>query len=91
MRRITGGWHDMRKREGYSGFKLLKDIVTLDLKPPVKTIFRLLVGQQIFPWAEGRAKGIMQRIEFLYVIWFVRFVVIGERIRLFFGGESKRA
>ena len=92
MRRITGGWHDMRKREGYySGLKLLKDIVTLDLKPPVKTIFRLLVGQQIFPWAEGRAKGIMQRIEFLYVIWFVRFVVIGERIRLFFGGESKRA
>lgn len=91
MRRITGGWHDMRVKEGYSAWGLLRDIVTLDLKPPVKTIFRLLVGQQIFPWAEGRAKGIAQKMEFIYIIAFVRAVVIGERIRLYIGGNSKRA
>lgn len=91
MRRITGGWHDMRKKEGYSGFGLVKDIVTLDLKPPVKTIFRLFVGQQIFPWAEGSAKGIAQKLEFLYVMVFIRAVVISERIRLYMGGDSKRA
>lgn len=90
-KRITGGWHDMRIKQGYSSFSLLKDIITLDLKPPVKTIFRLMVGQQIYPWSEGSAKGIAQKIEFLYVMWYVRFVVIGERIRLFFGGNSKRA
>lgn len=91
MRRITGGWHDMRKKQGYSYLGLIKDIVTLDLRPPVKTIYRLLVGKQIFPWAEGSAKEIKQRFELLYIIWFIRFVVIRERIRLFFGGESKRA
>lgn len=90
-KRITGGWHDMRIKQGYSSLGLLKDIITVDLKPPVKTIFRLMVGQQIYPWSEGSAKGIAQKIEFLYVMWFVRFVVIGERIRLFFGGNSQRA
>lgn len=81
----------MRKKEGYSGFGLVKDIVTLDLKPPVKTIFRLFVGQQIFPWAEGSAKGIPQKLEFLYVMVFIRAVVISERVRLYMGGDSKRA
>jgi glycosyltransferase involved in cell wall biosynthesis len=79
--RFEGGKHDLMMRANTSSFKLF--ISMLDaLIPPFGTAYKA--------WNNSALKGARQKIQFILVIFFIRYVIIVERMRLYLGGNSRR-
>lgn len=87
--RVTGGWYDLKIKTGYSYTAFFKDL-SMDLKPPLNTIFRIILGKNIWPWTDKTLSGSLEKIQFIFTILFVQYVIASERTRLYLGGSSKR-
>jgi glycosyltransferase involved in cell wall biosynthesis len=82
--RIDGGKHDLMKSKGF-GSELTKELindVVLAFTPPFRSLFRI--------WSKEELATPKQKIQFIMVMLFVRYVCAWERIRLKLGGQSRR-
>lgn len=79
--RLLGGELDIKKKKGYSWKEFLIDLAN-DLKPPFKVYF--------CTFKDERLKGI-QKIKFLLIYIYIKYLRAGERIRLQLRGSSRRS
>ncbi len=84
--RINGGNIDAKRNSSISTSEQLKDIVNdlaLAFTPPFRSLFQI--------WnQEKRLSNNAQKIQFIQVMLFVRYVSAWERIRLRLGGKTRR-
>ncbi|MBH8571523.1 glycosyltransferase [Nostocaceae cyanobacterium CENA369] len=79
--RFEGGKYDLMVRKNISSFKVVISLLYA-LIPPFKAAYKA--------WKNSALKGVRQKMQFIIVIFFVRYVIIIERIRLYLGGNSRR-
>lgn len=79
--RIVGGRYDLLKKNSKSSIEVIKDLLTA-FKPPFRSFFRI--------WTNEKLQGNKQKLQFTFVMLFVRYVSTWERVRLQLGGEPKR-
>ena len=83
--RLTGGNYDLLNQKKYSIIKrnqifflaLFKDCL-----PPLMFVSNVFL--------DSKVKGLKQKLEVSYVMFFVRYTTLGERVRLKLGGVSAR-
>lgn len=81
--RLNGGKHDSMKSKDTSAFtKALIDDLILAFTPPFRSFARI--------WHNEKLTTRQQKMQFISVMLFVRYVSAWERIRLKLGGKSKR-
>ena len=78
--RLLGGELDRKKKKGYSSKEFLIDLAN-DLKPPLRVYF--------CTFKDERLKGI-QKIKYLLIYVYIKYLQAGERIRLQIKGSSRR-
>ncbi|MFN6571201.1 glycosyltransferase [Dendronalium sp. ChiSLP03b] len=79
--RFEGGKYDLMMRANTSFLKLGISIVYA-LIPPFKAAYEA--------WQNSELNGNKQKLQFILVIFFVRYIIITERMRLYLGGYSRR-
>lgn len=79
--RIVGGRYDLLKKNSPSSVEIIKDLL-MAFKPPFRSFFRI--------WSNKKLHGNKQKLQFTFVMLFVRYVSTWERVRLQLGGEPKR-
>lgn len=79
--RFVGGKHDLMMKDNPSSFNLFINILH-DFIPPFRSIYKA--------WNNSALNGAKQKIQFITVMFFVRYVIIVEKIRLYLGGSSRR-
>jgi glycosyltransferase involved in cell wall biosynthesis len=79
--RFVGGQHDVKMSKNPSSFEIAKDLIDI-FKPPFRSFYRI--------WKNPELNGISQKLQFIRVMFFTRYIVIVEKFRLYFGGISKR-
>ncbi|MBW4665691.1 MAG: glycosyltransferase family 2 protein [Chroococcus sp. CMT-3BRIN-NPC107] len=79
--RIVGGRYDLLKKNSKSSLEVIKDLL-MAFKPPFRSFYRI--------WSNEKLQGNKQKLQFTFVMLFVRYVSTWERVRLQFGGEPKR-
>ncbi|MBE9213109.1 glycosyltransferase [Plectonema cf. radiosum LEGE 06105] len=88
--RLVGGQYDLQKKQNIYSFSLFAKYLIWDFMDSIEQSLRALFGKNIFKSSELRATDTLQKIELTKLILFIRYVMITERIRLHFGGESDR-
>jgi glycosyltransferase involved in cell wall biosynthesis len=79
--RFVGGLHDVKMSKNPSAFEVAMDFVDI-FKPPFRSFYRI--------WKNPNLNGFSQKFQFTQVMFFQRYVVIVEKLRLYFGGTSRR-
>lgn len=79
--RLIGGHQDVKNKKGYPFWKLIKD-VAIELSPPFRVYFRI--------WLDKRLKGGKQKIQVVFVIFYIKILKAWEKVRLQLGGNSAR-
>jgi len=83
LKRLTGGKFDRMMSENSSPIKIAIDIVET-FKPPFRSLYRAWNNEEL------RSFQHKQKIQFILLMLFARYVVISEKIRLYLGGISAR-
>ncbi|MBE9209867.1 glycosyltransferase [Nostoc sp. LEGE 06077] len=81
MARFIGGKHDLMMRQHPSRVEMTKDLLS-NFIPPFRIFYRI--------WKNKKLDTIRKKKQFTAVVFFIRYVVIIEKIRLYFGGVSRR-
>lgn len=81
MARFVGGQHDLMMSKNPSLSEIISDFLQA-LKPPFRSFYRIWKNQQLH--------GYKQKLQFISVMFFIRYVVIVEKLGLYFGASSKR-
>ncbi len=79
--RLVGGRHDRLLSKNPSSVEIAKDIVDM-FKPPFRSLYRAFKNEEL--------EGLDQKLKFISVIFFARYIDISEKIRLYLGGRSQR-
>lgn len=79
--RLTGGKFDKMMSGNPSAIEIAVDIVET-FKPPFRSLYRA--------WANQELKSNQQKLQVILLIFFERYIVISEKIRLYLGGISAR-
>lgn len=79
--RLVGGRHDRLMSKNPSSIEIAKDIANT-FKPPFRSIYRAFKNKDL--------AGINQKLKFILVLFFARYIDISEKIRLYLGGRSQR-
>ena len=80
--RIVGGRHDRMMSRDVSPTEIVIDLLET-FKPPFRSFYRI--------WTNENLHTFKQKIQFNLVMFFVRYATISEKLRLYLGGNSKRA
>ncbi len=87
--RVAGGMHDLKKEKDASFIALVIDLANI-LKPPLRTVIRIALNKGVWPWCDRTIDGVANKIELIFVVLLVQYIIAYERMRLYFGGTSKR-
>ena len=79
--RLVGGKFDRLRSTNPSSIDIAKDIVKT-FKPPFRSFYRA--------WKNDNLNGSYQKLQFISVMFFARYIVISEKIRLYLGSSSQR-
>lgn len=79
--RLVGGKFDRMMSTNPSSIDILKDIVDT-FKPPFRSLYR--------SWKNEHLKGFYQKLQFIYVMFYARYIVLIEKFRLYLGGNTQR-
>ncbi|MBH8551087.1 glycosyltransferase family 2 protein [Nostocaceae cyanobacterium CENA357] len=79
--RLTGGKFDRMMSHNPSTTEIVGDLVET-FKPPFRSLYHA--------WTIEELKNIQQKLQFIFIMLFVRYVVIVEKLRLYLGGNSQR-
>ncbi|MBD2205069.1 glycosyltransferase [Calothrix sp. FACHB-1219] len=79
--RFVGGKHDLFMRQNPSLWEIVEDFVGI-LKPPFRSFYRIFKNPQLH--------GTKQKLKYTLAMFFLRYVVISEKCRLYLGGTSRR-
>ena len=79
--RFVGGQHDVKMSKNPSTLEVAMDLVSI-FKPPFRSFYRI--------WKNPKLNGVPEKLQFTQVMFFLRYVVIVEKLRLCFGGTSRR-
>ncbi|WP_414565670.1 MULTISPECIES: glycosyltransferase [unclassified Anabaena] len=79
--RLTGGKFDRMMSQKPSLMEIFLDIVET-FKPPFRSLYRA--------WKNKELTSNQQKIQLILVMFFARYIVISEKIRLYLGGISAR-
>ena len=79
--RFVGGRHDVLMSKNPSSLEIAMDFIDI-FKPPFRSFYRI--------WKNPKLNETSQKLQFVRVMFFTRYVVIVEKFRLYFGGISKR-
>ena len=79
--RLTGGRFDRMMQQSPSAKAIALDIADT-LKPPFRSLYRA--------WNNEKVKGIDRKLALIWVMFFARYVVTSEKLRLYMGGSSNR-
>lgn len=88
--RVVGGDYDLMRKNGYSSLALVRNAAK-NLKPPLKTIIFVLLGKNMWSLPDKSFDGIIKKLKFIFVFFWVKYVSAWENIRLLLGGKSKRS
>lgn len=83
--RVEGGNYTWKRRNTYSVIHVAEDFIKL-IKSILGLLYRFIVGMS----PSERLDGTKQKIQYILIFVFVRFVYISERLRLRLGGIPKR-
>lgn len=79
--RLVGGKYDRMMRQNPSSTEIAKDILNT-FKPPFRSLYKALKNPEL--------KGPQQKLKFIWIMFFARYVDITEKMRLYLGGRSQR-
>lgn len=79
--RKIGGYQDVKKKKGYS-FREFIDDMAIDLSPPFRVFFRI--------WLDKNLKGGKQKLNFIFLFLYIKYLKAWEKLRLQLGGISTR-
>ena len=79
--RLVGGKHDRMMREDPSSIEIAKDILDT-FKPPFRSLYKVLKDPEL--------DGNQQKLKFVWIMLFARYVDATEKMRLYLGGRSQR-
>ncbi|MBD2340539.1 glycosyltransferase family 2 protein [Calothrix sp. FACHB-156] len=79
--RFVGGGYDLMMSKNPSSWEIFKHFIGI-LKPPFRSFHRI--------WKNKNLNGYQQKLQFIAVMFFLRYVIVAETIRLYLGGSSKR-
>ncbi|NWF57764.1 MAG: glycosyltransferase family 2 protein [Fischerella sp.] len=79
--RFVGGKHDLMMSKNPSSMEIVRDLAGT-FTPPFRSFYRI--------WNNQKLNGSKQKLQFILVMFFVRYVTIIEKMRLYFGGTSIR-
>lgn len=79
--RLTGGKFDRMMNQKPSPIEIAVDIVET-FKPPFRSLYRA--------WTNQELKNNQQKLQLILVMFFARYIIISEKIRLYLGGISAR-
>jgi glycosyltransferase involved in cell wall biosynthesis len=79
--RFVGGKHDLLMRQNPSLWEIIQDFVGI-LKPPFRSFYKIFKNPQLH--------GTKQKLQYTLAMFFLRYVVIAEKCRLYLGGTSRR-
>lgn len=82
MIRRAGGEYDRKRKKGNSFHKTFIELI-VDLRPPLKSIYLVLI--------DNRISGIKQKSNLIFIIVIMRYLKALEIIRLQLGGTSQRS
>ncbi|MEA5506346.1 glycosyltransferase family A protein [Halotia wernerae UHCC 0503] len=79
--RLTGGKFDRMMSHNPSTTEIVVNLVET-FKPPFRSLYHA--------WTNEELKNIQQKLQFIFIMFFVRYIVIVEKLHLYLGGSSKR-
>lgn len=79
--RLVGGKFDRQMAKNPSLIDIIKDMVDT-WKPPFRSLYRA--------WKNENLHGYYQKLQFISVMFFAKYIVITEKFRLYLGGISQR-
>jgi glycosyltransferase involved in cell wall biosynthesis len=79
--RLVGGDFDQKMSENPSPQEILIDLIET-FKPPFRSLYRT--------WTHESLENVYQKLQVILVMYFARYIVISEKMRLYLGGSSKR-
>lgn len=79
--RLVGGKFDRMMSKNPSSIEIAKDLVKT-FKPPFRSLHRA--------WKHEKLNGVQQKVQFISVMFFARYIAISEKMRLYMGGSSQR-
>ena len=79
--RLVGGKFDRMMSKKPSAIEITKDILET-FKPPFRSLYRA--------WTNKTLNGFDQKVQFISVMFFARYISISEKMRLYLGGNSQR-
>ena len=88
--RLVGGQYDLQQNQNIYSLKLFVRSVIRDLKYLILQVLELLFAKKINSTVETKIHNTWHQIQLTRLILFIRYVMVTERIRLHFGGQSQR-
>lgn len=88
--RLVGGQYDLQQNQNIYSLKLFVRSVLRDLKYLIFQVLELLFAKKIHSVVDTRINNTWYQIQLTRLILFIRYVMVTERIRLHFGGQSQR-
>ncbi|MEM7712002.1 MAG: glycosyltransferase family A protein [Cyanobacteria bacterium P01_A01_bin.68] len=79
--RLVGGKFDRQMSRNPSSMDIFKDIADT-FKPPFRSLYRA--------WKNENLNGYYQKLQFIYVVFYARYIVLVEKFRLYLGGSTQR-
>ncbi len=79
--RLAGGKFDRMMSRNPSPTEIALDLVET-FRPPFRSLYRA--------WTNEELKNIKQKLQFILIMLFARYIVISEKVRLYLGGISAR-
>ena len=81
LTRLVGGGFDRLMSTNPSSMDIAKDMVDT-FKPPFRSLYRA--------WKNENLNGSYQKLQFISVMFYARYIVLVEKFRLYFGGSTQR-
>lgn len=79
--RFVGGNFDIMMSKNPSSIEIIKDILGT-FKPPFRSLYRA--------WKNETLNSLKHKLYFVYAMYFAKYIVITEKMRLYLGGSSQR-
>lgn len=81
LTRLVGGGFDRLMSNNPSSIDIAKDMIDT-FKPPFRSLYRA--------WKNENLNGSYQKLQFISVMFYARYIVLVEKFRLYFGGSTQR-
>ncbi len=88
--RLVGGQYDLQQNQNTYSLSLFIRSVLKDLKYSIIQVLELLFTKKINSATDTKIHNTWHQIQLTRLIIFIRYVMVAERIRLHFGGQSQR-